>query len=299
MFKKLLKWLLISCCAVLLCGVFSLYILESASAIISEQTTSESKSVQAVSTPSDLFAQDGEAEARKDENGAAPPDKSVSVKGSNTAATPSAKEPDETAQWRMIEQSQSYDGQLQYYSPSNVSLDGGRVVITTREEFMGDKRYTSGMVESNSAYLYGRFSFVIDISEGKGLFPAIWLLPMENKALPEIDLFEMIGSEPDVFYGVVHYMDGTVQTRDYFKTKVEKKDTYLIELEWTKGSLRWFIDGECMLETSKFVPDEPMYLIVNQAVGGNWPGSPNKTTVFPATFILESWTIDPEWSQPR
>ena len=109
----------------------------------------------------------------------------------------------------------------------------------------------------------------------------------------------MIGSASDVFYGVVHYINGSVQTRDFFKTKVENKDTYLIELEWTKDRLRWFIDGECMLETSKFIPDEPMYLIVNQAVGGKWAGSPDETTVFPATFVIESWTIEPERSQKR
>ena len=299
MFKKLLKWLLISCCALLLCGVFSLYIIESANAIISEKSARESEAAQAASALSGPSEGDGKVESNKDEDRAAPPDRVVAAQSSDTAATPPAEEPATVQQWRIIERSNSYDGQLQYYSPSNVNLDGERLVITTREELMGNRRYTSGMVESGSAYLYGKFSFVISVSEGKGLFPSIWLMPQENKPLPEIDIFEMIGSVPDAFYGVVHYMDGSVQARDFFKTKVEKKDTYLIELEWTQDCLRWFIDGECMLESSKFVPSEPMYLIVNQAVGGNWPGSPDQSTVFPATFILESWAIEPEWSQPR
>ncbi|MEA4970415.1 MAG: glycoside hydrolase family 16 protein [Candidatus Pelethousia sp.] len=302
MFKNLQKWLVISFCALLVCGVFSLYIVESISAIQLDQATRESEAMQAFPTPFALFAQNSKAKSGKAETRATARGKLISPQNGDTAdttAAPSAKERANSAQWRVIDRSDSYDGQLQYYSPSNVSLEGGRVVITTREEFMGDKRYTSGMVESNSAYLYGRFSFVIDVSEGKGLFPAIWLMPVENKALPEIDIFEMIGSVPDAFYGVVHYMDGSVQNRDFFKTKVEKEETYLIELEWTEDWLRWFIDGQCMLETSKFIPNEPMYLIVNQAVGGNWAGSPNKATVFPATFVLESWAIEPEWSQPR
>ncbi len=297
MFKKLLRRLLILCCALLLCSVFSLYIFESANAIIADQNEQKNELSQASIPPAQL-TQDSKVDSRKIKTEAAPLVNLALALNRVPAATPT-KKPKETGQWLIIERSQSYDGQLQYYSPSNISLDGKRLVITTREEVVGNKSYTSGMVESNNGYLYGKFSFVISVSEGKGLFPAIWLMPVEDKALPEIDIFEMIGSEADAFYGVVHYMDGSVQAREFFKTKVQKKDTYLIELEWTKGRLRWFVDGECTLETSKFVPDEPMYLIVNQAVGGNWPGSPDKTTVFPATFILESWSIDPEWSQPR
>ncbi len=299
MLKKMLKWLIISWCVILLCGVFILYIIESIDIFISEQSARESKSDHVVSTTSPMLVQDGLTESNKVETAPESQDMLDLVESNGISTEPIATEPVGPSQWRVIERSESYGDQLQYYSPNNVNLDSRRVIITTNEELMGDKRYTSGMVESANVYLYGNFSFVINVSEGKGLFPAIWLLPAENKALPEIDIFEMIGSASDVFYGVVHYINGSVQTRDFFKTKVEKKDTYLIELEWTKDRLRWFIDGECMLETSKFIPDEPMYLIVNQAVGGKWAGSPDETTVFPATFVIESWTIEPERSQKR
>ena len=299
MLKKMLKWLIISLCVILLCAVFTLYIIESIDIFISEQSARESKSDHVVSTTAPMLVQDGLTESNKVETAPESQDVLDLVESNGISTEPIATEPVGPSQWRVIERSESYGGQLQYYSPNNVNLDSRRVIITTNEELMGDKRYTSGMVESANAYLYGNFSFVINVSEGKGLFPAIWLLPAENKALPEIDIFEMIGSASDVFYGVVHYINGSVQTRDFFKTKVENKDTYLIELEWTKDRLRWFIDGECMLETSKFIPDEPMYLIVNQAVGGKWAGSPDETTVFPATFVIESWTIEPERSQKR
>ena len=299
MLKKMLKWLIISWCVILLCGVFILYIIESIDIFISEQSARESKSDHVVSTTSPMLVQDGLAKSNKVETAPESQDMLDLVESNGISTEPIATEPVGPSQWRVIERSESYGDQLQYYSPNNVNLDSRRVIITTNEELMGDKRYTSGMIESANAYLYGNFSFVINVSEGKGLFPAIWLLPAENKALPEIDIFEMIGSASDVFYGVVHYINGSVQTRDFFKTKVENKDTYLIELEWTKDRLRWFIDGECMLETSKFIPDEPMYLIVNQAVGGKWAGSPDETTVFPATFVIESWTIEPERSQKR
>lgn len=249
MLKKTLKWLIISSCALLLCGIFVIYVIESVDAILSEQTDAAKHS--------------------------------------------------DALQWRVIERNESDNGQLQYYSPRNVLFNDGRIEITTNAEFMGGKRYTSGMVESEHAYLYGKFSFIISVPEGKGLFPAIWLMPVENKALPEIDIFEMIGSAPAEFYGVVHYMNDTAQARDFFKTKVARKQKHLIEFDWTRESLRWSIDGKHAFETSKFVPDEPMYLIVNQAVGGQWPGAPDESTTFPATFILESWAVEPEWSQPR
>ena len=291
MLKKTLTWLIISSCALLLCGVFVIYVIESVDAILSEQTDTakraerEGKSVQAKTNPV--------PESQPDM------DRLASTDRSDVAAEPSAAEHSGNLQWRVIERSESHNDQLQYYSPHNVHFDDERIEITTNAELMGGKRYTSGMIESKHAYLYGKFSFVVSVPEGKGLFPAIWLMPVENKALPEIDIFEMIGSEPSEFYGVVHYMDDTAQARDFFKTKVSRKRTHLIELEWTQERLRWSIDGKQAFETSKSVPNEPMYLIINQAVGGQWPGAPDENTIFPAKFILESWAVEPEWSQPR
>lgn len=294
MLKKTFKWLIISSCALLLCGVFIIYVIECIDAIMSEQTERTEREERAERTE---FESESDQVVSASESQDMPA--ATQCNDSAVIRPPSAVEPSENSQWRVIERSESLSDQLQYYSPYNVNLDSGRVVITTHKKSVGDKRYTSGMVESENAYLYGKFSFVISVSEGKGLFPAIWLMPAKNKSLPEIDIFEMIGNVPDEFYGVVHYMSGSTQSRDFFKTKVEKKDTYLIKFEWTRRWLRWFIDGKCMFETSKFVPDEPMYLIVNQAVGGQWPGPPDENTAFPATFILKSWTIEPEWSQPR
>ena len=313
MLKKTLKRLIISLCALLLCGIFVTYVVESIAAIMSEHAEREKSTVRDRNKEikqeeyiehESRRAQVASASEMRDMPAMPAVTEGNTNERNSVAATPSPSaaelgEPSESSPWRVIERSESFNGQIQYYSPANVSIDGERVVITSNNEFMGDKRYTSGMIESKYAYLYGKFSFVISVSDGKGLFPAIWLLPAEDKALPEIDIFEMIGSAPDNFYGVVHYMNGSAQSRDYFEAKVPKKDTYHIEFEWMPARLRWSIDGEHVFETSKSVPDEPMYLIANQAVGGQWPGSPDKNTRFPATFTLESWSIEPEWSRPR
>lgn len=195
--------------------------------------------------------------------------------------------------WRIAERENSYNNELQYYSSRNVSFEGERIIIRTKEEEMGDKNYTSGMIISKNTYLYGSFLFDIQISEGKGLFPAIWLLPEEDKPLPEVDIFEMVGSEPANFYCVVHYGTRSRPKKEYFCQQVPVKEEYQVGLIWKPDLLEWYIDGELVFQSDKGVPDEPMNLIINQAVGGNWPGDPDDETQFPAEFIIKSVDIKP------
>ncbi|HHW00426.1 MAG TPA: glycoside hydrolase family 16 protein [Clostridiaceae bacterium] len=198
---------------------------------------------------------------------------------------------DET--WRAVNRSESYNNELQYYTQDNVILKDGSITIISKKEKRGTKNYTSGMVTSKFGYLYGFFSFRIRVPEGKGLFPAIWLLPVEDKKLPEIDIFEMIGSEPLDFYGVIHYGSPEQPKREYFCRKVKKKEFYEVGIKWTKNELSWYIDNQRVFTTNKGIPNEPMYLIINQAIGGDWPGTPDDAAL-PATFIIESYKLEPE-----
>lgn len=195
--------------------------------------------------------------------------------------------------WRAINRAESYNNELQFYTQDNVTLKDGSITIITKKENKGIKNYTSGMVQSKYGYLYGFFSFRIRVPEGKGLFPAIWLLPVEDKRLPEIDVFEMIGSEPFDFYGVIHYGITEKPQREYFCHKVTKKEFYDVSIRWTKNELSWYIDEQQVFSTDKGIPNEPMYIIVNQAIGGNWPGTPDDTAL-PATFIVESCKLEPD-----
>lgn len=196
--------------------------------------------------------------------------------------------------WAAIERKNNYNGELQFYSKQNVEFSGGSIRIYSRKENKEGKKYTSGRVETSSAYLYGDFEFNIKIDKGKGLFPAIWLLPLQDKEFPEIDIFEMIGSEPLDFYGVEHYEQQSVLKKDYFIFRAKPSEMYNIRFVWTKEGLDWFIDGKSIYSTKKYVPQEYMYLIANQAVGGTWPGDPDETTVFPSTFEIASYSIKPE-----
>jgi len=211
----------------------------------------------------------------------------------------SMKEEKEDDYWRVIEREESYNNELQYYSKDNVVIIGDTIEITSRKETKGNKEYTSGLVESKDAYKYGYFEFIIQVGEGRGIFPAIWLLPINGEALPEIDIFEMIGSEPQIFYGVIHFKEGGRQQADYFEYEVPEKEQYSVALKWTEEALLWFVDQKEVYTTSKGVPKEYMYIILNQAIGGDWPGNPDDTTIFPNQFKILSYKIEPVFTKGR
>lgn len=201
--------------------------------------------------------------------------------------------------WKPIERRDSYNNELQFYSKDNVVIKGDTVEIISSEEKKEGKMYTSGLVESTSAFKYGYFEFTIGISEGKGIFPAIWFMPVDGDSFPEIGLFEMIGSEPYTFYGVVHFKEDGVRDSDYFAYDVPVKDMYLVALKWTEESLTWYIDNTEVYSTTKGVPREYMYIIINQAIGGDWPGNPDGSTVFPNKFIIYSAHLEPIFKKGR
>jgi len=158
--------------------------------------------------------------------------------------------------------------------------------------------YTSGLVESTNVYKYGYFEFIIKVSKGQGIFPAIWFLPNDGYALPEIDLFEMVGNEPYIFYGVLHFEEDDIQNSYHFAYEVPIKEQYSVALEWTPEALTWYIDNKEIYTTTQHVPQEYMYIIINQAIGGNWPGNPDDT-IFPNQFKILSVNIDPVLKKGR
>lgn len=200
--------------------------------------------------------------------------------------------------WIPIDRKDSYNNELQYYCRDNVYFNGDVIEIISRKEAKEDKEYTSGIVESSCAYKYGYFEFTIQTAQGKGIFPAIWLLPEEDKGLPEIDIFEMVGSEPYIFYGVIHYEQDGAKMTDYFAHEVPAKENYVVALEWEEERLTWYIDSHKIYETKSGVPQEYMYIIINQAVGGDWPGKPDEK-VFPSRFKIQSMNIEPMFMKGR
>ena len=191
-----------------------------------------------------------------------------------------------------ISSSNIYNNELQSYLSSQTSISENRIRLTAKKL---DDIYISGKAETKIAFRYGEFKFKIKTMEGKGLFPAIWLLSKDGVPLPEIDIYEAIGNESERFYGVLHYKkDGKQikQTRTYtFKGTVPE---YMeLTFKWTKDKMLWLVDGKEVFRIDKDVPQIPVYMIINLAVGGNWPGNPDSKTKFPALFDVEILEFNP------
>lgn len=185
------------------------------------------------------------------------------------------------------------NGELQIYSPSQTLIDGACITLTADQH---GNHYVSGKVESKIAFRYGSFTFRVNTVTGKSFFPAIWLLPADGREYPEIDIYELIGSEPHLIYGVLHYRENDVKKREFFKHAFSKKEipeSYEICFEWLPGEMSWYLDGQRIYTVKKHVPDDFMYLIINLAVGGTWPGAPDESTSFPAAFRVEMLEFKP------
>ncbi len=190
--------------------------------------------------------------------------------------------------WTEVERKNNYNGELQYYTPANSYVKDGILYLEARDEEKDGKRYTSGMVETANKldFQFGRFEARMSLPVGKGMFPAFWLLAYEDSY--EIDVLEMIGSEPHLVYGVNHFLKYDRLYKNVGQTTVEDPEAFHVyAVEWDKDSLKWYVDDELYYTTRRGVPKQEMYLILTLAVGGVWPGHPDKKTVFPSCLAVD------------
>lgn len=198
------------------------------------------------------------------------------------------------------------NNELEYYTgrPVNVKTEGGNLVITARKEDYENRHYTSARIKTKNHgdWLYGKFVARMKLPKGEGMWPAFWLMPTESAygGWPhsgEIDIMEMIGAEPSTVYGTAHYGTQThhqhgCHTSIGQGTLSDGFHTYSVE--WSPDNIRWFFDGKqyCQVSKSSIAPehwpfDQNFYIILNLAVGGNWPGNPDSSTVFPQKLIVD------------
>jgi beta-glucanase (GH16 family) len=153
---------------------------------------------------------------------------------------------------------------------------------------------------------YGRFETRAQLPYGKGLWPAIWMLPTdhiygEGTASGEIDIMELLGHEPNKVYGTLHYgaeEPNNISSGDSYTlpTGDFSDDFHVFALEWEPTEIRWYVDDTLYQTQDKWYTtnalypapfDQRFHLLLNVAVGGSWPGSPDATTVFPQTMTVE------------
>jgi beta-glucanase (GH16 family) len=202
------------------------------------------------------------------------------------------------------------NNELQYYQEENVQVSDGVLTITAKRENVGSKQFTSGRIRTieKGDWTYGRFEFRAKMPLGKGLWAAIWMLPTDEEyggwaASGEIDIMEYLGDDTTKVHGTIHY-GGSWPENQYRGTDYVTDDTafhktfHTFALEWEEGKLRWYVDGEEFQNLgtgtwySSRAPfpapfNKRFHLLINLAVGGNWPGPPNVSTQFPQEFKID------------
>lgn len=193
------------------------------------------------------------------------------------------------------------NNELQYYtnSSSNVSVDNGYLNITALNEQFGSANYTSARIKSKGLFdfTYGRVEARIKVPVGQGLWPAFWMLGanIDNVSWPqcgEIDVMEHINNET-IIHGTHHYNNNGWQYSGG-SVSCDANEFQVYSIEWSPLSIQWFLNDVMYYETdissssiSKEEFHEPFFFLINLAVGGNWPGSPNGATQFPAVMQVD------------
>jgi beta-glucanase (GH16 family) len=156
----------------------------------------------------------------------------------------------------------------------------------------GSYRYSSGMLQNKRSFsqMYGYFEVECRVPAGRGLWPAFWLLPTSGKWPPEIDVMEVLGHEPNRLYFTQHWQEAGVHKSDSIQSWADFTQWHRLGCLWDKSGLRFYLDGVLAADGGRLpcMVDEPMYMLLDLAVGGGWPGSPDATTHFPADFCVRS-----------
>ncbi|MGQ9483155.1 glycoside hydrolase family 16 protein [Chloroflexus sp.] len=197
------------------------------------------------------------------------------------------------------------NNELQYYSnrPENIRIEDGVLIIEARNEEYTAWEYTSARIKTHylQSWTYGRIEARMKLPVGgKGIWPAFWMLG-DNIATVrwpncgEIDIMENIGN-PTVVYGSVHgpgYSGGNAITKSFVSAVDLSADFHIYAVEWEADEIRWYVDDQLYHTLRReqvpgeWVFDHPFFLILNLAVGGNWPGYPDETTVFPQQLLVD------------
>ena len=196
----------------------------------------------------------------------------------------------------------------------NAQLKRGNLVITAQKDTYADpkdritRNYTSARLKTQNLFsqVYGRFEARIKIPAGQGMWPAFWMLGNDISSVGwpkcgEIDIMENIGKEPGTVHGSLHGPSTTGRTSDvtaFFSLPAGQNfsdDFHLYAVEWEHGTIRFYADTNLYATFNQsqwpaggtWVFDHPFFIILNVAVGGDWPGPPDNATVFPQQMLVD------------
>jgi beta-glucanase (GH16 family) len=225
---------------------------------------------------------------------------------------PDGSAPD-PAKWSFDNSGDKANHELETYTgrSANVHEEHGRLIITARKEDTGrpdgsTRHYTSGRIFTKSLFAqrYGRFEASIRLPAAKGVWPAFWLLGdnIDTVGWPrcgEIDIVEDIG-QPALGHSTLHgpgYSGAKGLSTPFTLPPGQRVDTafHLYAVEWAPDDIKFLLDDHLVAERtpadlpagSAWVYNHPFFIILNLAVGGDWPGNPDSTTIFPQQMLVD------------
>lgn len=192
--------------------------------------------------------------------------------------------------------------ELQYYTSRRIEnsvTDKGNLLIIGRKEPFDSAGYTSASLNTDGkhSWTYGKIEARMKLPVGQGIWPAFWMLGQNIHEVGwprcgEIDIMEHINNN-DVMHGTLHWHNEKhVSSGKTIPCDVTRFHVYSVE--WNQDSVKWFLDGkqyhqvnikDGVNSTEEF--HKPQYIILNLAIGGDWPKNPDSTTVFPDTVFVD------------
>lgn len=197
------------------------------------------------------------------------------------------------------------NNELQYYQPENTSVVDGNLVITAKKESVSGSQYTSSrlITAGKQEFKFGRIDIRATLPEGQGIWPALWMLGANFftsgwPACGEIDIMELVGHTPGQVHGTVHFGADVASHQYTGSSKILpggakfSQEYHVFSLVWEENLIKWLVDDVQYFQISSNAVNpwpfnEKFFFIFNIAVGGQWPGSPDNTTVFPQYMIVD------------
>jgi Glycosyl hydrolases family 16/Calx-beta domain len=200
------------------------------------------------------------------------------------------------------------NNELQYYTnrPENAYLDNGKLVIQAKKESYKGSAYTSArlLTQNKRTFTFGRVDIRAKLPVAKGLWPALWGLGSKITqtgwpACGEMDIMELVGTNPNQVHGTFHWGTTPAVHQSYGTfTRLPTGDFsdkfHVFTMIWEADKAEIFMDDVSFFKFDKtkvgnapYPFNEPLFLIMNVAVGGDWPGSPPATTTFPQQMLVD------------
>lgn len=201
------------------------------------------------------------------------------------------------------------NNEKQFYTnqrSGNARVEGGKLIIEAHKEAFNGGEYTSArlVTKNKGDWKYGRVEVKAKLPQGRGIWPAIWMLPTDWKyggwpKSGEIDIMEFVGYLPDSLYGSIHtgafnHAIGTNKTGSVFRKDLSTA-FHVYAIEWSPKEIQFYIDGERYYRfpnngtgSDAWPFDQAFHLLLNVAVGGNWGGKLGvDDTIFPQRMEVE------------